>query len=192
MDAKKREAILIARARAIAAPAVEKSGEAEIDLLEFKLGRETYAVETGHVLEVHAVKDYTPVPCTPAFVLGILNVRGRIFSVLDIRAFFGIPAEGLTDLNKAILLKGKDMEFGLLADAILSVRRLPLSECRPPLPTHTGIREKYLRGVTGKGVIILDALKLLSDEAMVVREQAASEDARPATRPSNSSQEEIP
>lgn len=191
----RKEAILAARAKAIAEPAAgAESGERDIDVLEFRLGPETYAIETAQVLEVHAMKDYTPIPCTPAFVLGILNVRGRIFSVLDLRTFFGIPVEGITELNKAILLKGEGMEFGILADSILSVGRLPLSACRPPLPTHTGIRGKYLKCITGKGVIVLDAVKLLSDPSIVVREQVGQEDARGdnPSHPTKSYQEDIP
>jgi purine-binding chemotaxis protein CheW len=173
------QAILTARAAAIAEPeAAEYAGEAVFDVLEFRLGRETYAIETAAILEVHALKDYTPIPCAPSFVLGILNVRGRIFSVLDIRKFFALAAEGITELNKAILLKWEGMEFGILADSVLSVRRLLISDCLPPLATHTGIREKYLKGVTGKGVIVLDAVKLLSDPAVVVREQVDPENAR--------------
>jgi len=175
-DVSQREAdILAARARALSEPE-ERAAPIEdgFQVMEFALGREVYAVETAYVLEVHSLKEYTPLPCTPAFVLGILNVRGRIFSVLDIKVFFGIPRAGLTDLNKAILLRDGGMEFGILADAILSLRTLSRSDCQPPLPVHSGIREKYLKGITERGVLVLDAKKLLSDPAIIVREEAAS------------------
>jgi len=63
------------------------------------------------------------------------------------------------------------MEFGILADTILGVRNMPLGDLQPSLPTLTGIREEYLRGVTRERVVVLDARKLLSDEKIIVNEQ---------------------
>jgi purine-binding chemotaxis protein CheW len=63
------------------------------------------------------------------------------------------------------------MEFGILADVVLGVRRIPLTDIQPSLPTLTGIREDYLKGVTGEQVVILDAEKLLSDKKITVHEE---------------------
>lgn len=168
----RRARILAERARAIAAePPARDAGES-IEVLEFALGAESYAVETSAVAEVQALKDYTPVPCAPEFVLGILNVRGRIVSVLDLRPFFGLPRVGLGNLNRAVLLRAGTMEFGILADAVRGARRVQLSDLQPPLPTHVGAREKYLRAIGRDGLLILDSAKLLSDPAIVVREHA--------------------
>jgi len=66
------------------------------------------------------------------------------------------------------------MVFGILADAILGVRRISLAEIQPSLPTLTGIREKYLKGITPERTVILDAGKLLADEEIVVQEQVGA------------------
>src|SRR5882757_6299566 len=90
--------ILRARARVLARPP-ERQAEAGamLDLLEFRLAQECYAVENRYVQEVCPLKELTPLPCTPPFLLGIVNVRGRILPVLDLKKFFDLPEKGLTD-----------------------------------------------------------------------------------------------
>jgi purine-binding chemotaxis protein CheW len=104
-------------------------------------------------------------------VLGNVNVHGEIISVIDIKKFFDLPEKGLTDLNKIIVLHTGAMVFGILADVISGVRNIPLLEIQASLPTLTGIREEYLRGITAGRIVILDAAKLLLDEKVIVNEQ---------------------
>jgi purine-binding chemotaxis protein CheW len=166
--------ILRERALALAAePAGAQTLDQSIEVVEFSLAHERYAVESAHVREVYPLENLTPLPCTPAFVLGIVNLRGEIVSVIDLRKFFDLAQTGLPDLNKVIVLESGNMVFGLLADAILGVRRLPLAEIQPPLPTLTGIREKYLKGITPERTVVLDAEKLLTDEGIVVQEHVS-------------------
>jgi purine-binding chemotaxis protein CheW len=164
--------ILKARAAALARePEPPGDPRDALEVIEFALAYERYAVESAHVREVYPLKELTPLPCTPPFVLGIVNVRGQILSVLDLRRFFELPEKGLTDLNKVLILGSEAMEFGVLADAIVGTRLVLQSELRPSLPTLTGIREAYLRGVTGDQMAVLDAAKLLADPKIVVHEQ---------------------
>jgi purine-binding chemotaxis protein CheW len=151
-------------------PAAE-GADASIEVMEFQLAHERYAIATEYIREVHPLEELTPLPCTPVFVLGIVNVRGEILSVIDIKKFFDLPERGLTDLNKIIVLESADMVFGILADAISGVYRILRADIQPPLPTLTGIREDYLLGITAQRVVMLDAAKLLSDETLVVQEQ---------------------
>ena len=164
--------ILKARAHALAR---ESTGgdvaAASIEVVEFLLAQERYGIETLYVREVYPLKDLTPLPCTPPFVRGIINVRGRLLSVIDLKPFFELPEKGLTDLNKVIIAHTEAMEFGILADAILGVRRLPLAAMQPSLPTLTGIREEYLKGVTQERVVILEARKLLLDNTILVHDE---------------------
>ncbi len=129
-------------------------------------------METSYIEEVWPLKDFTPLPGTPAFVLGIINVRGRIVSVVDIKKFFDMPEKGISDLNKVIIIHDDKMEFGILADEILGVRNIALSELSPPLPTLTGIRKDFLKGVTVERIVILDAARILADKNIVVHEEA--------------------
>jgi len=171
-DAEEAKRILKARARALARePAKDEADDDYIEVVEFMLAYEQYAVETRHVREIHPLEHLTPLPCTPAFVLGIVNVRGEILSVIDLRKFFDLPEKGLTDLNKVIVLESGPMVFGILADAVIGAKRIRLAGIQPSLPTLTGVREAYLKGVTAERTVILDAEKLLADETIVVQEQ---------------------
>ncbi len=163
--------ILRERALALAAePGAIQDLAESIEVVEFLLAHERYAVESAYVREVYPLENLTPLPCTPAFVLGIVNLRGEIVSVIDLRKFFDLAQTGLPDLNKIIVLESGNMVFGILADAIVGVRRIALAGIQSSLPTLTGIREKYLRGVTAERTVVLDAEKLLTDEGIVVQE----------------------
>jgi purine-binding chemotaxis protein CheW len=164
--------ILGERARALAREAVPaETADASIEVIEFLLAHEQYAIASEYVRGVDPLEDLTPLPCTPTFVLGIVNVRGEILSVIDLKKFFDLPEKGLTDLNKVIVLESENMVFGIVADAISGVRRILRADIQSSLPTLTGIREDYLLGVTAERVVILDAEKLLTDGKLIVQEQ---------------------
>jgi len=168
----RRRAILAARAAALAAEPAPPSGAA-FDALAFTLAREQYALERHWVREVYPLRDFTPLPGTPPFVLGIVHQRGRIVSVLDLKRFFELPTLGLSDLNKVIVLADGTMEFGILADTVVGVRTLLHDDLQPPLPTLTGIRADYLKGITRQREVVLDGGRLLSDPAIVVAADVA-------------------
>src|SRR5258708_6344902 len=138
--------ILRARARSLAAGGkVEATSPALLlEVVEFVLGPEHYGIESKHIREIHPLSEFTPLPCTPAFVLGLVNVRGQILSIINIKKLFDLPEKGLTDLNKAIIVHADHMELGILADAILGVRAIAFEELHPALPTLTVIRPDYL------------------------------------------------
>lgn len=175
-----KQKILRQRAKALAQePLKKESAEEYLEVLEFLLAYEKYAVESKYIREVYPLKEFTPLPCTPPFVLGIIHVRGQIISVIELKKFFELPEKGISNLNKVIIISTDEpvvngvtgMEFGILADAILGVRLIPVHEIQPTLPTLTGIREEYLKGITKDRVVILDGKKLLSDKKIIVHEQ---------------------
>jgi purine-binding chemotaxis protein CheW len=169
------ERILRARAKALATSTRQSTNAgAMLELLEFRLASERYALETRHVQDVHPLRDLTPLPCTPAFVLGIVNVRGRILPVLDLKKFFDLPEHGLTDLHRIILVRGNDLEFGLLADVIVGVRRVAADSLQPSLPTLTGIRAEYLKGIGEDRLVVLDVERILADPKLIVHEEVES------------------
>jgi purine-binding chemotaxis protein CheW len=171
-----RKNILRARAQALARePEREEGVRGGLEVVEFLLAHETYGVESSYVREVYPLRAFTPLPCTPSFVLGIINIRSQILSVIDPKKFFDLPDRGLTDLNKVIVVHDDRMTFGILADAVLAVRSIPLDDMQPSLPTLTGIREAYLKGVTSERLVILDAGKLLADTTLIVLEEVESD-----------------
>lgn len=159
---KKRATILAREARN------NEADEQYLEIVEFLLAQERYGIETRHIREVYPLKELTPLPSTPSFVLGVVNARGRIVPVVDIKTMFDLPDRGLTDLNKLIIVHANGMELGLLADMIVGVRRVPLQDIQPSLPTLSGIRADYLKGVTQERLVIIDAEKILLDEKLLV------------------------
>lgn len=164
--------ILRERAQALARPVeTARVAETSLELLEFRLAQERYALETRYAREVYPLKNLTPLPCTPAFILGVVNVRGRVLPVYDIKKFFDLPEEGLTDLHRVILVHSGELELGLLADVIVGVRTVPADSLQPSLPTLTGIRADYLKGVTAERLVVLDLQRILSDPKIIVDEE---------------------
>ena len=170
-DPEEKRRVLRQRAQRLAEETAKTPAGETLEVVEFTLAYERYGIETACVREVVPLKELTPVPCTPDFVLGIVNVRGQIISVIDIKKFSDLPEKGLTDLNKLLVLRSGAMEFGVLADAISGISVLPLSGLQPAPPTFTGVREEYLRGITPEGVAVLDARKLLSDSKIIINEE---------------------
>lgn len=171
VSALEKKRILKERARALAQePPPARAGE-QLDVVAFLLADEKYGIESAFVREVYALKELTPVPCTPPFVLGITNVRGKITPVIDIKKFFDLPQGGLSELDKVVIVESNAMEVGIRADAVLGVQSVAPEEVQPGLPTLTGIREKYLKGVTPERLIILDIVKLMNDPDIIVNQE---------------------
>jgi purine-binding chemotaxis protein CheW len=169
------KAVLVARAHELAREAqVRADATSFVQAVEFDLASERYGFDLGTVREVCLLRDLTPVPCTPAFIAGVINLRGEILTVIDIKKFFDLPEKGITDLNKIIIIHGDGMQLGVLADSIRGVRAIPLDDLQPTLPTLTGMRADYLRGVTSERLILLDAVKILTDQRIIVHEEVAA------------------
>jgi purine-binding chemotaxis protein CheW len=163
-------AVLQARARALARP-LEAAGSAPaLEVMEFRLAGERYALETRYVRSVHALRNLTPLPCTPAFITGVVNLRGHIVAVLDLKKFFGLAEQGLTDLHRVILVGAGDLEFGLLADMDVGVRAVPIGHVRPAPSMPDGAGADYLKGVTPDGLALLDMGFILADPRILVDE----------------------
>jgi len=170
-SSEEKKKILHARAWLLAGGKAETaSPHSLLEVVEFVLGPERYGIELSHIREIHPLSEFTPLPCTPPFVLGLVNVRGQILSIINIKKLFDLPEKGLTDLNKVIVVHANHMELGILADAIVGVRSIAQEELHPALPTLTGIRAEYLKGITKDPMVVLDVEKILSDEKILVNE----------------------
>jgi purine-binding chemotaxis protein CheW len=172
LTSENRQQVLKKRAQQLAGAEVRKQDkELPLEMVEFRLADETYALECTYISEVYPLRSLTPIPGTPGFVLGIINIRGQTVSVIDLKKFFELPPKGLSDLTRVIVLKNDSMEFGILAEEVMGTTAISPGEVQPPLPTLTGIRSDYLKGITKNRLIVLDALKLLSDEKIIVNQE---------------------
>lgn len=168
------EEILRERAASLARrPVQDEEAGRSVECLEFLLSGERYAVELGYIQETLPLTDFTPLFCTPPFVLGIINLRGRIVSIVDLRRFFELSAIGLSDLNRVIVVGNGSVEFGVLADSIEGMHSFPASQLLPPPDAFTGIREEFLAGVTAERMALLDMGKILADQRIIVHQEVS-------------------
>jgi purine-binding chemotaxis protein CheW len=171
--------VLEKRALALAKLPPEEAVEGEVlRLVTFLLAEERYGVELTLLEEVQPLERQTwsPVPCTSDFIVGAVNIRGRVYSMMDIARFLGLSSRPLSETAHILLVRGGDqgagdeIELGILADDVPKVANVPLAEVQPP-PTISNRAQEYVRGVTGDTLIILDLERLLSDPGIIVHEE---------------------
>jgi len=172
MSREQTKKILQARAKVLAHEGKDETARGEsVRVVEFNLSNERYAIESIYIREVLPLKELTVVPCTPPYILGIINLRGQILSIIDLRVFFDLPREAATSATKIIVLSLNEMELGIVVDEVTGARSITLDHLHVGPPTLTGIREVYLRGVAEEDLVFLDAAKLLTDKLIVVDEE---------------------
>ncbi len=169
---REKRAILKARAEALARPPAEQEEAGEqVQLVTFVLGGEAYGVESSYIREVSPLRGLTPVPCTPSFVAGIVNLRGQVLSVVDIKQVLGVPGGDATLSSSVVIVEDSEMWFGILADAVLGARSVKTSDIRSLPPTLSGTRAEYTKGLTADRVAILDTGAILADARLRVHEE---------------------
>lgn len=170
-DDKKR--ILKNRAKTAAKePERDEEYNQQLEVLEFNLDDEKYAIESNYINEVWSPKEITSIPCTPTFILGIVNVRGSLVTVIDFKNFFGLGNRVFTENRKIIIIQREDIVAGLLADSISGIIKIYDYEMQPNLSTFKSEEAKFIKGITNGGLIILDAETLLSDKNLIIHEEA--------------------
>lgn len=166
------ERILRDRARALAKPLREAPAPALWELLVFSLAAERYGVNTTHVLGVVPVRQLTPVPCTPPVILGVLNYRGRIVPVLDVRALFDLARSSPTAEARSVVVEAGGMTFAILAETVAGIVRVGTLDVTPALAASTGAGQHLIRAVTREMVLVLDVEALARDPRIMVNEGA--------------------
>jgi purine-binding chemotaxis protein CheW len=170
------------RAALLAKMSVQEDEGEQIKLVLIQLGRETYGLDAQHVFEIRPANQITPVPRVPDWVAGVINLRGRVLSVLDLRRFFGLaPAEAhdedeMSPGLELVVVETPSMEVALLTDDVLDVEALPASRVQDATDIVRGIRPEYVRGVVERQdkagmLVVLDLVTLLADERLIVHEE---------------------
>ncbi len=165
-----------------AAPAREdkKIAEAQEHLVTFFLAREEYGVDVRLVQEIIRVVEITPVPRAPAAIKGVINLRGRIIPVIDLKRRLGLGEVEASRLARVVVVKLKDRLIGLLVDGASQVLKVPLSTIEPAPEEVVEIDANYIRGVAklaARLIILVDLVKVLGVD---LREATALTSAGPA------------
>lgn len=161
--------VLEERARVMAQPVSQQQAGARVQYLCFRLGAvERYGVPYQYLDELLYVNNLAPVPCTPAFVAGVINHRGELLTILDLKEFFRMPAVAAGDEARIIVVKHGDMRTGLLVDGVDGYDDYQDSELSPPLSSEGVSNIAYVLGIHAGNVALLNLEALLDDPAVQV------------------------
>lgn len=147
--------------------AVIDNNDEVLQWVTYKLGEETFGINVMQVQEVLRHTEIAPVPGAPDYVLGIINLRGNVVTVIDTRARFGLPSTEISDSTRIVIIESEEQVVGILVDSVAEVVYLRSSEIDSA--PHVGTEEsaKFIQGVCnrdGQLLILVDLNKLLSDE----------------------------
>jgi len=138
---------------------------AEMQLVVFELGDESYGVDISRVQDINRMQEITEIPHAPESVVGVINLRGRVIPVIDLRKRFGLPEAVHTKDTRIVVVHLEGNLIGVIVDAVSQVLRIPADIVEPPSPVLAGVDSKYLRGIAkldDKLVILLDLDFVLS------------------------------
>lgn len=135
--------------------------------LTFRIGNEEYGIEIRDVIEIIGIQNITDLPDTPAFVKGVINLRGKVIPVIDVRLRFGLEERAYNDRTCFIVVRLNNISIGLIVDTVSEVMDIPASNTEPPPKVNKGAASRYIKalGMVDENVkILLDSHKLLFDE----------------------------
>ncbi len=138
----------------------------ERQLVVFSLLNENYGIDIYKVQEIIQYRDITYVPKAPPFVKGVINLRGRIIPVIDLKERFGLPEKEVTADTRIIVVEISSQTIGLIVDSVTEVLRIPNTNIEPPPPVTT-IEADFIEGVgklDERLIIILDIDRILTKE----------------------------
>jgi len=145
-----------------------KKQDAELlQLVTFSIGEEEFGVDILSVQEIIRMMDITKVPRAPDFVEGVINLRGKVIPIIDLRKRFGLSTRDHDKHTRIIVIEINNMIVGFVVDSVSEVLRIPASTVEPPPPVVSGLESEYISGVgklEDRLLILLDLNKLLSGE----------------------------
>ncbi|CAH9054436.1 Chemotaxis protein CheW [Pseudoalteromonas holothuriae] len=148
----------------------DKNADSNDEVLQwvtYKLEDETYGINVMQVQEVLRYTEIAPVPGAPAYVLGIINLRGNVVTVIDTRARFGLVSSEVTDNSRIVIIEAEKQVIGILVDSVAEVVYLRSSEIDSAPNIGTEESAKFIQGVSnreGELLILVDLNKLLNDD----------------------------
>ncbi|NRA70746.1 MAG: chemotaxis protein CheW [Gammaproteobacteria bacterium] len=145
----------------------EVDSDEVLQWVTFRLENETYGVNVMQVQEVLRYSEIAPVPGAPSYVLGIINLRGSVVTVIDTRARFGLLPDEITDNTRVVIIESDKQVIGILVDSVAEVVYMKASEIEATPNVGTDESAKFIRGVCNREnelLILVDLDKLLGDD----------------------------
>jgi len=137
--------------------------------LTFHLAREDYGIEIRHVTEIIGIQKITEVPDMPDFVRGVINLRGKVIPIMDVRTRFRLPEREYDDRTCIIVVNIEEKSVGLVVDKVNEVAAIPEEQIEPPPNIQRGSASRYIQGmgkIEDEVKILLDINRLLYDEEL--------------------------
>jgi purine-binding chemotaxis protein CheW len=144
-----------------------KKDDQLLQLVTFSTGDEEFGVDILKVQEIILPMAITKVPKAPEFVEGVINLRGKVIPVIDLRRRFGLKSKAQDKYTRIIVIEINQMIVGFVVDSISEVLRIPANTVEPPPPVVAGLESEYISGVgklEDRLLILLDLDRLLSRE----------------------------
>ena len=136
-----------------------------IQVVSFKLGSEEYGVDIAQVQEINRMVAVTHVPRAPQFMEGVINLRGQLIPIIDLRTRFGMPRAEHTKNTRIVVTEIGTKRVGMVVDSVSEVLRLPVDQIEPAPEMISGVDTEYIRGVgkiDDRLIILLDLGKIVS------------------------------
>jgi purine-binding chemotaxis protein CheW len=134
-----------------------------MEVVEFLLGGDAFGFELQRMSEVSPLVGVTAIPGSPSFVLGVINLRGQIVPIIDLRMLIGIEANGPIVFNKGLIFRQGRLVVGFLADEVIGAKKVPISQLQYSVGMLCGADAAFVKAVSTERLIILDADKVLGD-----------------------------
>ena len=150
----------------------------ERQLVIFDLASGLYGVDIDSVKEIIRMQEITKVPRTPEFVEGIINLRGKVDPVVDLRRRLSLPVPEQTDANRIVVVDIGGQDIGFVVDAVTEVLRITSDSVEPPSQVITDTGSEYLMGIAkveGQLIILVDLTKVLSELELTSMEEVTGE-----------------
>ena len=153
--------------RSLMNQAVQDGDDQVLQWVTFQLEEETYGINVMQVQEVLRYTEIAPVPGAPDYVLGIINLRGNVVTVIDTRTRFGLPVRDVTEQTRIVIIEAEQQVIGILVDSVAEVVYLRTSQIDSAPNVGTEESAKFIQGVSnrdGELLILVDLNKLLNDD----------------------------
>ncbi len=136
-----------------------------LQLVTFKLGSEEFAVDILKVQEINKMMNITKIPNAPAFIEGVINLRGKIIPIVDLRKRLGFKDQDYDKSTRIIVVELDGLVLGFIVDSVSEVLRIPENTIEPPPTMIAGIESEYIEGVgkvDDRLLILLELKKIFS------------------------------
>lgn len=133
--------------------------------LAFQIGNEIYGIYVKNINEIIGMRPFTVLPNVADYIKGLINLRGNVFPIIELRERIGLPNIPYTETTCIIIVNYNQYSLGLIVDNVIEVVDLDLSNATPPPQTYKGTQSKYITSIAkmddGNVIILLDLEKLL-------------------------------